>query len=154
MLKTLKHIHDYNLDYKATKTIVKQRNDRWIKSLKHRMEFNMKNVSVSDTIEVLTMGVQAGFIDSLEEIDAVSSIVSRLTRKFLSDCQETNIFPTDEAREVIATAEDFVNVVVNSHNVDFIDEDSHRVCLCIIDTIRTVGGLKALAKSNKLYQKF
>ena len=114
----------------------------------------MKNVSVSDTIEVLTMGVQAGFIDSLEEIDAVSSIVSSVARRFLEDCQETNILPTDEFCDDTATAENFVNVVINNPYIDYLDEESHGVCLRIIDTVRTVGELKALAKSNKLYQKF
>ena len=109
----------------------------------------MKNISVANMIEVLTMGVQAGFVDSPEEIDAVASIVSGVTRRFLEDCQETNNFPTDEAREVIETAENFIDVVINNHNIDFVDEDeSHGVCLCIIDTIRSLGGLKGLVKSK------
>ena len=102
-------------------------------------------------IEVLTMSLQAGFIDSPDEIDAVASIVSGVTRSFVKECEETGTLtlPTDEAREVIATAEEFLNVVINSHSIDFVDEDeSHGVCLSIIDVLRSLGELKALVKSK------
>ena len=109
----------------------------------------MKNVSVSDTIETLTMTLQAGFIDTVEEIDAVSSIVSRLARHFLEECQETDTLPTEEVREVIGSTEQFLNVVVNSHNVDFIDEvESHGICLSIVALVGALGELKALVKSK------
>ena len=111
----------------------------------------MKNISVASMIEVLTMGVQAGFVDSPEEIDAVASIVSGMTRSFMKECEETDTLtlPTDEIREVISSAEEFITVVINNHNIDFVDEDeSHGVCLSIIEITRVLGGLKALVKSK------
>ena len=109
----------------------------------------MKNISVSDIIEVLTMGVQAGFVDSPEEIDAVASIVSGVTRQFLEECQETDTLPTEEVREVIGSTEQFLNVVVNSHNVDFIDEvESHGIWVSIVALVGALGELKALVKSK------
>lgn len=100
----------------------------------------METISAANMIETLSMSLQAGFIDTPEEIDALSSIVSRLLQKFLSDCEQTTHLPIDEIRETIETAEDFINVVVNSHIIDFVDEvESHGVCLSIIDTFTTLG---------------
>lgn len=105
------------------------------------------NISVANMIETLTMGIQGGFIESVEEIDAISSMVSRVTLKFLSDCQEVNHLPIDEMRETIESVDNFINVVINSHNIDFTDEvESHGLCLAIIDIFRTLGGLKSLLK--------
>ena len=111
----------------------------------------MKNISVANMIEVLNLSLQAGFIDSPEEIDAVASIVSGATRSFAKECEETDTLtlPTDEIRELIESAEEFINVVINNHNIDFVDEDeSHGVCLSIIEITRALGELKALVRSK------
>ena len=55
----------------------------------------MKNISVANMIEVLNLSLQAGFIDSPEEIDAVASIVSGATRSFEKECEAAGIH-TDE----------------------------------------------------------
>ena len=107
----------------------------------------MKNISVADMIETLNMSLQAGFVERVEEIDALSSIVSRLTRDFLEECQETDTLPTEEVAQVIDSVDNFINVVINSHNIDFTDEvESHGVCLSIMDIFRTLGGLRGLLK--------
>ena len=109
----------------------------------------MKNISVANVIEVLTMGVQAGFIVGPKELNAASSIASRSSGKFLSECQdlERNNLPTDEMREVLSAAENFLYILVNDPYIDFASDDSG-LALEVVNLTRVIGGLKALVKSK------
>lgn len=109
----------------------------------------MKNISVANVIEVLTMGVQAGFIVGPKELNAASSIASRSSGKFLSECQdlERNNLPTDEIREVLSTAESFINVLVNDPYIDFASDDYSGLALEVVNLTRVIGGLKSLVTS-------
>lgn len=105
----------------------------------------MKNISVANVIEVLTMGVQAGFIVGPKELNAASSIASRSSGKFLSECQdlERNNLPTDEIREVLSAAENFLYILVNDPYIDFASDDSG-LALEVVNLTRVIGGLKSL----------
>ena len=109
----------------------------------------MKNISVANVIEVLTMGVQAGFIVGPKELNAASSIASRSSGKFLSECQdlERNNLPTDEIREVLSAAENFLYILVNDPYIDFASDDSG-LALEVVNLTRVIGGLKSLVKSK------
>ena len=107
----------------------------------------MKNISVANMIETLTMSLQAGFVDTMDEIDALSSIVSGLGRRFEQECQETDTLQTEEVKEVISALESFLCWIVNDPKIDFIDEvDSHGICLSIVEILRSLGDLKSLLK--------
>ena len=108
----------------------------------------MKNISVANVIEVLTMGVQAGFIVGPKELNAASSIASRSSGKFLSECQdlERNNLPTDEMREVLSAAENFLYILVNDPYIDFASDDSG-LALEVVNLTRVIGGLKSLVTS-------